>query len=151
LKISLGGKQSGAGSAQWNFFNLAVTQDMIVGANRAETLREVLANHARSSSAGLATVPQFQASRTKHPGNLTGLSYVDFGKIDWQALKDRWSDDEKKILAAKTLNSSKDAAPSTTPDWLGQINPQVFSRHLHYSSSVSWKDVKGIHWDQWVE
>src|SRR6267154_795211 len=26
LKISLGGKQSGAGSAQWNFFNLAVTQ-----------------------------------------------------------------------------------------------------------------------------
>jgi len=151
LKISLGGKQSGAGSAQWNFFNLAVTQDMIVGANRTETLREVLANRARNSSAGLTTVPQFQAGRTRHPGNLTGLSYVDFGKIDWQALKDRLSEDEKKSSVAKTLNSSKDAAPSAAPDWLGQINPQVFSRHLHCSSSVSWKDVKGIHWDQWIE
>jgi hypothetical protein len=151
LKISLGGKQSGAGSAQWNFFNLAVTQDMIVGANRTETLREVLANRARNSSAGLNTVPQFQAGRTRHPGNLTGLSYVDFGKIDWQALKDRLNENEKKSSVAKTLNSSKDAAPSAAPDWLGQINPQVFSRHLHYSSSVSWKDAKGIHWDQWIE
>jgi hypothetical protein len=151
LKISLGGKQSGAGSAQWNFFNLAVMQDMIVGANRTETLREVLANRARNSGAGLTTVPQFQAGRRSHPGNLTGLSYVDFGKIDWQALKDRLREDEKKSSVAKTLNSSKDIAPSAAPDWLGQINPQVFSRHLHYSSSVSWKDSKGLHWDQWVE
>jgi hypothetical protein len=36
-------------------------------------------------------------------------------------------------------------------DWLAQVNPQVFSRHLHYSSSVSWKDAKGIHWDQWLQ
>jgi len=35
--------------------------------------------------------------------------------------------------------------PSTAPDWLAQINSQVFARHLHYSSSVSWKDSKGIH------
>src|SRR6266566_4369356 len=49
LKVSLGGKQSSAGSAQWNFFNVAVTQDMILGATRVETLREVLANRARTS------------------------------------------------------------------------------------------------------
>ncbi len=151
LKISLGGKQSSAGSAQWNFFNLAVTPDMILGATRMETLREALANRARNSAAGLATVPQFQAARAQFPEKLDGLSYFDFQRIDWQVLKDRWMEEAKKSPVAKTVNSSKDAVPSAAPDWLAQINPQVFSRHLHYSSSVSWKDSKGIHWDQWVE
>ena len=152
LKISLGGKQGIAGVAQWNFFNLAVTQDMILGANRIETIREVLSNRAHASTvAGLATVPQFQAGRAKFPENLNGLSYFDFQKVDWQALKDRWIEEAKKSPVAKTVNASKDAVPSTAPDWLAQIDPQVFARHLHYSSSVSWKDSKGIHWDQWVE
>ena len=152
LKISLGGKQGIAGVAQWNFFNLAVTQDMILGANRIETLREVLSNRAHASTvAGLATVPQFQARRAKFPENLNGLSYFDFQKVDWQALKDRWIEEAKKSPVAKTVNASKDAVPSTAPDWLAQIDPQLFARHLHYSSSVSWKDSKGIHWDQWVE
>ncbi|PYU55928.1 MAG: hypothetical protein DMG56_24635 [Acidobacteria bacterium] len=63
LKISLGGKQ---GSTQWNSFNLAVAPDMILGANRVETLREVLAHRAHASAVeGLATAPQFQAGRAK--------------------------------------------------------------------------------------
>jgi hypothetical protein len=152
LKISLGGKQSGAGTAQWNFFNVAVTQDMILGATRVETLREVLANRANASAtAGLASVPQFQAGRARFPGNLSGLSYFDFQKVDWQALRDRWMEDMKKSTVAKSASTSKEAVPSTAPEWLGQMNLQVVSRHLHYSSSVSWKDAKGIHWDQWVE
>ena len=152
LKISLGGKQGSASVAQWNFFNLAVTQEMIFGANRIEALREVLSNRAHTSTAaGLATVPQFQASRAKFTENLNGLSYFDFQKVDWQALKDRWIEEAKKSLVAKTVNASKDAVPSTAPEWLAQMNLQVVSRHLHYSSSVSWKDAKGIHWDQWVE
>jgi hypothetical protein len=151
LKISLGGKQASTGVAQWNFFNLAVTQDMILGAHRIETLHEVLLNHAQASAAGLATVPQFQAGRAQFPENLSGLSYFDFQKVDWQALKDRWIEEAKKSPVAKTVSTSKNGVPTTAPDWLAQINPQVFSRHLHYSSSVSWKDAKGIHWNQWLE
>jgi len=152
LKLSLGGKQTGTGVAQWNFFNLAVTQDMIIGANRIETLREVLSSRVHASTAaGLATVPQFQARRAQFADNLNGLSYFDFQKVDWQALKDRWIEEAKKGPVAKTVSSSKNTVPSTAPDWLAQINSQVFARHLHYSSSVSWKDSKGIHWDQWVE
>jgi hypothetical protein len=151
LKISLGGKQGSAGVAQWNFFNLAVTPDMILGASRIETLREVLANRTQASAAGLATVPQFQASRAQFPEKLNGLSYFDFRKVDWQALKDRWVEEPKKRSVAKSANSLNNLAPSATTDWLGQIDPQVFLRHLHYSSSVSWKDAKGIHWEQWVE
>ena len=149
LKISLGGKQ---GSTQWNSFNLAVAPDMILGANRVETLREVLAHRAHASAVeGLATAPQFQAGRAKFPEHLNGLSYFDFQKVDWQALKDRWIEEAKKSPVARTMNSSQNVVPSSAPDWLAQCNPQVFSRHLHYSVSVSWKDSKGIHWDQWVE
>jgi hypothetical protein len=152
LKISLGEKQGIAGVAQWNFFNLAVTQDMILGANRVETLREVLSNRTHASTAaGLATVPQFQAGRAHSPENLNGLSYFDFQKVAWAALKDRWIEEAKKGPIAKTVSSSRNTVPSTAPDWLARIDPQVFARHLHYSSSVSWKDSKGIHWDQWVE
>src|SRR6202521_1872350 len=152
LKISLGGKQGIAGVAQWNFLNLAVTQDMILGVNRIEALREVLSNRAHASTAaGLASVPQFQSGRAHSPENLNGLSYFDFQEVDWQALKDRWIEQSKKGPVAKTLSSSKNTAPSTAPDWLARIDPQVFARHLHYSSSVSWKDSKGVHWDQWVE
>jgi hypothetical protein len=152
LKISLGGKQGNAGSAQWNFFNLAVTSDMVFGSSRIETLREVLANRAHTSPAtGLAAVPQFQTRRGQFPENQNGLSYFDFQKVDWQALRDRWIEEARKSPVAKSVNASKDTVPSTAPDWLAQMNPQVVSRHLHHSSSVSWKDSKGIHWDQWVE
>jgi len=152
VKISLGGKQGSAGVAQWNFFNLAVTPDMILGSSRIETLREVLANGAHASTAaGLASVPQFQARRAQFPEHLSGLSYFDFQKVDWQGVKDHWIAEAKKSSVAKTVNSSKEGVPSTVPDWLAQMNLQVVARHLHYSSSVSWKDAKGIHWDQWVE
>jgi hypothetical protein len=152
LKISLGGKQSSAGSAQWKFFNLAVTQDMILGANGIETLREALANRGRASTAtGLAAVPQFQSGRAQFPGNLSGLGYFDFQKVDWQAAKDRWVAETKKNTPAKSIGPSNTSTATTGIEWLQQVNPLVVSRHLHYSSSVSWKDSKGIHWDQWVE
>ena len=154
LKISLGGKQSSAGIAQWHMFNLAVTSDMVIGSSRAETLREVLANRSKGATAGgLASVSQFQASRAQFPENVNGMSYFDFQKLDLQALKDRWLEEMKKSSSAKTPDAAKSLATSTdrTPDWFSKVNAQVVARHLHFSSSVSWKDAKGIHWDQWVE
>jgi hypothetical protein len=152
LKISLGGNQGSAGVAQWNFFHLAVTPDMIVGASRIDTLREVLANRANGSVfPTLASVPRFQAGRAQFPENLNGLSYFDFQKVDWQAAKDHWLKEARKSSVAKSAAGSDASSSSKVPDWLTNANPQVLSRHLHYSSSVTWKDAKGIHWDQWVE
>jgi hypothetical protein len=151
LKISLGGKQSGAGTAQWNFFNVAVTQDMVIGATRAETIREVLAGRAHNADAGLGNVPQFKSGREHYPGSLNGVSYFDLQKVDWPALKSRWIEEQKKNSMAKAANASKDGLPTPSSEWIERINPQVFPRHLHYSSSVSWKDSKGIHWEQWIE
>jgi hypothetical protein len=154
LKISLGGNQGSAGVAQWNFFHLAVTPNMILGASRIDTLREVLANRARgTASPGLASVPRFQAGRAQFPENLNGLSYFDFQKVDWQAAKDHWLEEARKSSVAKSVAGSNAQTQTSTkiPDWLSNANPQVLSRHLHYSSSVTWKDAKGIHWDQWLE
>src|SRR5467141_2123955 len=154
LKISLGGRQASAGVAQWNFFNVAVTPDMMIGATRSDTLREVLANRSQGPvAAGLSILPQFQASRAKFPENLNSMSYFDFQKVDWQGLRDRLVAESKKNSAAKSLQPTKrPAAPAgMNLDWLIQVNAQVFSRHLHYSTGVSWKDSKGIHWDQWLE
>src|SRR5260370_13089225 len=89
VKISLGGKQGTAGVAQWNFFNVAVTPDMVLGSSRIETLREVLANRANATvAAGLASVPQFQTRRAQFPGNLNALRYFDLQKVHCQAVND---------------------------------------------------------------
>jgi hypothetical protein len=152
VKISIGGKQESAGVAQWNFFNLAVTPDMIFGASRTEALREVLANRAKGAAfASLAAVPQFKAGRAQFPENVNSVGYFDLQKMDWQAWKERLLAEAKKSSTAKSVADAKTAPPAAVPDWYSQINPQVFARHLHYTSSASWKDAKGIHWDQWLQ
>jgi len=153
VKISLGGKKASEGVAQWNFFNLAVTPDMILGASKMETLREALERRTGGTTgAGLASVPQFAAGRQQFPEKLIGLSYFDFQRVDWAAARDRWVAESKKSSVVKSMNSStQSTAMANANEWLQQMNPQVISRHLHRSLSVSWKDSKGIHWDQWVE
>src|SRR5438477_154317 len=153
VKISLGGKKASEGVAQWNFFNLAVTPDMILGASKMETLREALERRTGGTTgAGLASVPQFAAGRQQFPEKLIGLSYFDFQRVDWAAARDRWVAESKKSSVVKSMNSSTPStAMANANEWLQQMNPQVISRHLHRSLSVSWKDSKGIHWDQWGE
>jgi hypothetical protein len=151
LKISLHGGQNNAGVAQWNFYNLAVTPDAILGASRSQTLRDLLAQRAPTpAEAGFSVSPRLQTARALFPEKLNGVSFFDFQKLDWQALRDRW------LAKAKTAESktSKTEAKISNPhglDWLKQINTQVLSRHLHFASSASWKDAKGIHYDGWLE
>lgn len=154
LKISLSGNQDSAGVAQRNFFQVAVTNDMVIGGGSIDTLRGTLAYRAKASTtAGLASHPQFQASRSSAPQNLIEMSYFDFQKVDWQAAKDQWLQDGKKPQIAKGVagTGTTSTDPSKIPDWASQVNAKVLARHLHTSWSVSWKDTKRIHWDQWIE
>jgi len=151
LKVSLGGGESRAGVAQWNFFNLAVTPDAILGSSRAQTLHDLLAQHAQMPAAGgLAASPTYQAARSKYPGKVSGMSFFNFQKVDWQAAKDRWIEEAKAAQAKAAKNSGK---PSDTHslDWLEQVNTEVFLRHLHTASGASWKDAKGLHFEEWIE
>jgi len=151
LKISLHGGQNEAGVAQWNFFNLAVTPDAILGASRTQTLRDLLAQRALTlAAAGFAVSPQLQNARAQFPEELNAVSFFDFQKLDWQALRDRWIAEAKSAEARLAKSGSKTGNPQGL-DWLKQINTQVFARHLHFASSASWKDAKGLHYDGWLE
>ena len=148
LKISLHGKQGSKGVAQWDFYNLAITPDFIVGATRNETVRDLLAARSASNAAGIA---QIQKARAGHPEKINGLSYFDFQKIDWPALKARWIEEAKKVSETQSATAPQKAAAAKVPSLLIDANPQVFPRHLHFMAGASWKDAKGIHFDQWIE
>jgi hypothetical protein len=148
LKISLHGNQGSKGVAQWDFYHLAITPDFIVGATRNETVRDLLA--ARGSS-GAAVAAQFQAARATYPEKINGLNYFDFQKIDWPALKARWIEEAKKVSETQSATVQQKAAAAKVPSLLTDANPQVFPKHLHFMAGASWKDAKGIHFDQWIE
>jgi hypothetical protein len=151
LRISLQSKSTAAGTAGWKFYHLAVTPNFLLGASRKETLCELLEQHslAASASSSGALAPCL-ANRSQFPEKLNGMSCFDFRKVDWQALRDRW------IALAQT--PTPDLKPAglqkstvKNSDWLSRVNPQVFSNRLHSSSSASWKDAKGVHFDLWIE
>jgi hypothetical protein len=148
LKISLHGNQGSKGVAQWGFYHLAVTPDFIVGAMRNETVRDLLAARSGSTAIGAA---QFQLARAGYPARIDGLNYFDFQKIDWPALKARWIEEAKKVSETQTATAQQKAAATKVPSLLTTVNPEVFPKHLHFMAGASWKDSKGIHFDQWLE
>jgi hypothetical protein len=150
MKVSLGGGQGGAGVAQWNFYHLAITPKFILASGRAETLHDLLAT--RSATGDAATVPAgYQTARAAYPGKLDSVNYLDFKAIDWPGLKDHWLQEAKKASAKSAAAGSQKATTTKAPDFLTNVNPQVFPRHLHFMAGASWKDAKGIHFDQWIE
>lgn len=142
MKISSGGGQSSAGVAQFNFYYLAMTPDMLLVSTKNEALQGVLARRSASTAGVAANIAEIRA---RFPEKISGFSYVDFQKVDWPAVKARWAA-EAKAAAEK----SGTAATSNPVDFLNGIDPTVFSRHLHSLQGASWKDAKGIHFDEWI-
>ena len=150
LKVSLSGSEGSTGLAQWNFYQLAVTPDFILGASRSETLRDFLARRTSANAAAAQIPAAFQVARAQFPNALDGMGFMNFQKVDWPALKTRWIEEANKASAKKPASSSDAPAPKV-PDWLVNLNPDVFPRHLHFLAGASWKDAKGIHFDEWLE
>jgi len=155
VKVSLGGGQGSSGVAQWNFYHLVVTPNFVLASSRSETLREFLARNSPASPQTQATLPAaFQTARAQLPANLNGLTFMNFQKIDYQALKSRWIEQAKNPSAGaakRGANASPELPAGKVPDWLLNLNPDVFPRHLHFLAGASWKDSKGVHFDEWLE
>lgn len=153
LNISLSGSQTTSGVAQWNIYHAAVTPSFILASSRTETLRDFLA---RTSRPGAPDLPRpFVDVRAQFPQPASSVSFVDFRKMDWAAMKTRWLQEAQK---AKVKPGLAGARPSTSPDtlartpnWFDQVNLEVFPRHLHFMAGGSWKDAKGIHFDESIE
>jgi hypothetical protein len=148
LKVSLKGGQTSVGVAQWNFYYLAMTPNLLFGASKSDTLHKYVAQTPAAPDPG-----QFKnllAARAKFPEKLDGFSYFDYQKVDWPRLRAKWIADINK--AAQNAKSA-DAAHTDKKlaDWLVQVDPEVFPKHLHSMTGASWKDAKGVHFDEWLD
>jgi hypothetical protein len=149
FKVSEGGIQSTAGTAAWKYYHVAVSPDAILVSKRSDSLREALA--ARKNQMATANqLPQaWQAARAQFPQNIDGLSFIDFQKFDWVAIKNRQN-------AVRSKSTTKtDAKPTVVPSALENamknLDPRLLQRHLHLTASASWKDTQGLHFDGWIE
>ena len=148
LKISLKGNQAAAGVAQWKFYHLALTPELLLGASKSETLREMLS---QPRPGGANSLPaNLTASRAQFPERLIGFTYCDLQKMDWPAFQQTW---KAQLTKAFSESHGADAAQKTKVwnDWMNSINPGVFPRHLHSMTGASWKDAKGVHFDEWLD
>jgi hypothetical protein len=148
LKVSLGGAQSSAGVTQWNFYHLAMTPSFLLGAGKSETLHAYLEQAASNSTSALPK--NISAFRGQYPEKLNGFSYFDFQKLDWPAVKAKWIAESSRSTKAAKSNEAAESNQKFT-DWLSQVNPEVFPRHLHSLIGASWKDAKGVHFDEWLD
>jgi hypothetical protein len=147
LKISLRGNQGTRGVAQWNFYHLAMTPDLLLGAAKGETLRAALAHRAAASE----SLPQnLQVARGQFPDKLNGFTYFDLQRLDWPAVKQNWTAQAKKTAAEAKAPDAEQKANRLT-DWLTNVDPQIFPRHLHSLTGASWKDASGVHFDEWLD
>jgi hypothetical protein len=148
MKVSLRGGQSSAGLAQWNFYYVAMTPNLLFGSSKSETLHKYVAQ--TPSSPDPTQFKKLLAARAQFPDKLNGFSYFDFQKVDWPGLQAKWVADANKAAQAAKSN---DAAHNQKKmaDWLSQVNPDVFPRHLHSMTGASWKDAKGVHFDEWLD
>ena len=148
LKISLQGNQTKAGVAQWNFYYLAMTPHALLGAPKSETLHQYLERAASADPSNKA----FQSVRAQFPEKLSGMTFLDFQRVDWPALKAQWIAEANKAAQDSKSASTNGAKVSTPlPPWINDVNPAVFPRHLHTLAGASWKDAKGVHLEEWFE
>lgn len=148
LKISLKGNRGTTGVAQWSFYHLAVTPELLLGANRSETLRGMLL---QPRPAGANSLPSnLQAVRGKFPEKLIGFTYYDLQKLDWPALQ---QNSRTQLTKAAAEGQSAEAAQKSRKliEWMNNLNPSVFPRHLHSVTGASWKDTSGVHFDEWLD
>src|SRR6266849_11128628 len=149
MKISLSGTQSQAGVAQWDFYYLAATPNLLLGARKNETLQAAVARARAAdspSSGGLASQPAFLQARSRFPQKLNSIGFADFTRINWPQVRDRLVAETQKAGSSKLA-----PPPGLSIERLKQLDFTVLGRHLHTLASASWKDSAGVNWDAWIE
>jgi len=130
-------------------FYLAVTKDIILLSAHRESLKAPLAQNA--SAAAPAQLAPFFASHNDGHASINGLSFTDWQKFDWNSLKDLPS--RNKTAGTSTLLgfAPDKSDPAKSKSWLDEIDPKVFTKHLHLGLGYSWKDANGLHFDGWID
>ena len=149
ITLNMNKPAAGPSAAAGANFYLAVTKNIILVAGHRESLSAPLAQSA--SAASPAQLAPFFASRNGGQAVIDGLSFTDLQKIDWSSLKDL-PNRNKATGTSVLLGFAPDKTdPSKSKSWLDEIDPKVFTKHLHLGLGYSWKDANGLHFDGWVD
>jgi hypothetical protein len=148
LALAMPYRDSKTGAQRKRFYYAAFTEQMMVVAPRKAMLREAITRMGNGSgsanSASLAGDPKFLAVRSRLPKNVSGISYADLTRIQW----------ENEFRAAEDMaggNGSPSAASASLKEWQRLLNPAVLSRHLRISATGWWKQADGIYLEGFVE
>jgi hypothetical protein len=123
---------------KWQY-SLAVTPKMLVGGRDASQVAAAVARLDHPASTTLAADPKFTSARARLPKELSGLSFVNLGGVDWQQYLAPLAKGVAKEMP------SRPAAPVPLPD------SAVLSRYLHEAVYGWWKNSSGIHFTLYVE
>jgi len=140
---------SGSGKYEAPNYHLAVTDDMILVSTNTTAFRAPLAK--KKSLVPPSQLAPFFAAHTGGPATVNGLSFVDFQKFDWLSLRNLPFQRPTETKPAAKSMFPENSAPPPQKTWLDEIDPKVFSRHLHLSYGYSWKDANGIHLEGWID
>jgi hypothetical protein len=148
FKIASKSSKSGSGIAMWDSYQLAMTPNLLLGSTTAGSLQDAIAHGTAATANSLPK--NFRAARAQFPRTLSGFSFVDFQKLDWPAIQQNWAAQAVKAASQAKTSDAKEKAGQWN-EFLLHVNPAVFPRHLHSMTGASWKDDKGVHFDEWMD
>jgi hypothetical protein len=130
------------GMQRRRFYSVAVTHDIALAApHKAETREAVatLGGQPGAAPAGrLENDADFLRARASLPKNLTGMSYSDLTRVNW----DKIYSDMRNSKGTEHTDAQKRVDTA-----LQGFDPKVLSRYLRVLISGSWKDSSGAYFD----
>jgi hypothetical protein len=122
---------------------VAITPTLLLMSHDEALVRRVAHEVTSSTPApGLATVPEFRATRAGMPAQLLSFFYMNLQGIDWTKILAR--------AAARAAGDKKNpraaARTAALAKWASDGGSAVLARHLHLFAGGGWKDAQGVHW-----
>jgi hypothetical protein len=149
LDLSYPIKDPATGEQRRNFYYVAVTPTTVFVAPRKSLLREAMrrSENSGAGSQSLLANPEFARLRPELPEKLSGFAGADLSHLPWDKMLANFA----AQMAAAAKQSKDPNNPPPNLDWLKQLKPGVFSRHLHVSVSGWWKDSNGVYFDSLMD
>lgn len=127
------------------FYHIAVAPQLLIVAPRKTMIRDALLRFGQDGGAiGLAADPNFQRARGKLPGTLSGFSFSNLAKINWDKVGET-------VNSAQGLAGQKEGTSAAKPSWSSKIPAALLSRYLHFLAGGWWVDRTGVHYDGYIE
>jgi len=149
LSVTTSFRDARTGAPRKRFQYIGVTPQLLVVAPRKTTLREMvrqLASKAENpATSGLAGEHKFAAARARLAADLSGLSYADLSRIQWDA------QGEAIEQQVKSTPGTANSTATRVSEWRKRLPPALLQRYLHTAYGGWWKGPDGLHFDGFID